>query len=161
MIMERMVIVNYDKCIGCRTCETVCSLVHEGRINPAEARISVVKYEHLGLNIPTFCQKCEDPACAAACPMKAITLSPSFGTQVDYTKCIGCKMCILVCPIGGVSLNPTSKKVIMCDLCQGNPQCVKFCPEQALEYVEVGTFSLKKRREGVENLAKFLEAMKV
>lgn len=158
--MEKMIVLDYDKCIGCRTCETVCSLIHEGRINPVEARISIVKYEQVGVNIPTLCQKCEDPACMAACPMKAIAFNSSMGTQIDYTKCIGCKMCIMACPIGGVSLDPINKKVIMCDLCRGDPQCVKSCPEQALEYVDVSTFSPKKRRESVKKLAKFLEVVR-
>jgi Fe-S-cluster-containing hydrogenase component 2 len=91
--------------------------------------------------------------------MKAITFALSLGTQIDYSKCIGCKMCIMACPIGGVSLHPNNKKIIMCDLCQGNPQCVKSCPEQALEYVDVSRLSLKKRREGVKKLAKFLEVI--
>jgi Fe-S-cluster-containing hydrogenase component 2 len=97
-----------------------------------------------GINIPVFCQKCEDPACAAACPMDAIIVDDHLGTYVDYSRCIGCKMCILACPIGGVSLHPTNKKIIMCDLCKGDPQCVKSCPEQALEYVDVGKLSVQK-----------------
>jgi Fe-S-cluster-containing hydrogenase component 2 len=72
--MEKMIVLDYDKCIGCRTCETVCSLSHEARIN-------VVKYEQIGTNIPMLCLKCEKPACMAACPMKAITFNLSLGTQ--------------------------------------------------------------------------------
>jgi len=89
--MNKIIVVNYDKCIGCKTCETVCSLMHEGRINPSESRINVVKYEDIGINIPTFCQKCEDPACAVACPMDAIIVDDNLGTYVDYSRCIGCK----------------------------------------------------------------------
>jgi Fe-S-cluster-containing hydrogenase component 2 len=96
----------------------------------------------------------------AACPMRAIKVDVALGAQIDYSRCIGCKMCILACPIGGVSLHPGNKKVIMCELCQGDPQCVKSCPEQALEYVEIGKTSLKRRREGVKKLAKFLEDMR-
>jgi Fe-S-cluster-containing hydrogenase component 2 len=154
--MTKRVVIDPDKCIGCRTCETVCALSHEGRINPAEARISVAKYEQIGRSFPMLCQKCEDPLCMAACPMSAIGFDPSLGAQIDYLKCIGCKMCIMACPIGGASLNPTSKRVIMCDLCQGDPQCVRLCPEQALEFVDVSTLSYKKRRVGVQRLAKFL-----
>ena len=159
--MEKMIVIDYDKCIGCRTCETVCSLTHVGRINPAEARINIVKYEEIGTNMPMLCQKCDEPACVAACPMKAITIDASLGAQIDYSRCIGCKMCIMACPIGGVSIHPTNKKIIMCDLCQGDPQCVKSCPEQALEYIDISKLSLKKRREGVKKLAKFLEEVKI
>jgi Fe-S-cluster-containing hydrogenase component 2 len=154
--MIRVILIDYDKCIGCRTCETVCSLAHEGRINPAEARINVAKYEQIGRNIPMLCQKCEDPVCMAACPMSAIAFDMSLGTHIDHSKCIGCKMCIMACPIGGVSLNPTTRKIIMCDLCQGDPECVKSCPEQALEYVDISTLPSRKRAEGVKKLARFL-----
>jgi Fe-S-cluster-containing hydrogenase component 2 len=155
--MARVITIDYDRCIGCKTCETACSLVHEGRINPAEARINVARYEQIGVNIPVTCHKCEDPICMAVCPQKAITFDPALGTRIDHSRCIGCKLCIMACPMGGVSLNPTSRQVIICDLCQGTPECVKVCPEQALEYVDSGIWSQKKRREAVSKLSRFLE----
>ena len=160
-VMEKMIVVDYEKCIGCRTCETVCSLTHEGRVNPAEARITVAKYEQTGINVPMLCQKCEDPICLAVCPMRAITFDPLLGTKIDYARCIGCKLCILACPIGGVSLHPTKGKVIVCDLCQGDPQCVRLCPQQALEYLDVSLLSSKKRRDSVRKLLGLVEEMGV
>jgi len=154
--MQKMIFIDYDKCIGCKTCETVCSLSHQGRVNPSQARISVVRYERIGINVPMMCQKCQDPVCMAVCPMKAITFDPALGTQIDNSRCIGCKICILSCPIGGVSLDPVNKKTIMCDLCEGDPQCARLCPEKAIEYVEVSLLPYKKRRDGIERLEKFL-----
>lgn len=150
--MEKLIFIDFDKCIGCKTCETACSLTHEGRVNPSESRISVIKTKDQAANIPIMCQKCEEPLCYEVCPMNAITIDPMYGTRINLSLCIGCKLCILNCPVGGVSLNPTNKNVIMCDLCDGEPQCVKFCPENALEYIEASELTQKIRKETINKL---------
>jgi Fe-S-cluster-containing hydrogenase component 2 len=159
--MERMVLADLDKCIGCRTCEIICSLKHEGRCNPAEARISVIKFEEKGFNIPMYCMQCSVPACEAICPTKAIYREEVSGALIiDLKKCIGCKMCILACPIGGLSLHPIKKIVIKCDLCSGEPACVNFCPEQALEFISIEKVSLKMKRKSMTRFSSYLEMLR-
>lgn len=36
-IMDKFLTVDADKCTGCRLCEQVCSVMHEGVSNPAKA----------------------------------------------------------------------------------------------------------------------------
>jgi Fe-S-cluster-containing hydrogenase component 2 len=36
--------------------------------------------------------------------------------------------------------------LIKCEFCDGDPVCVKFCETQALQFVNVGDASLKKKR---------------
>ena len=38
------IVRNADACAGCRTCEAVCSLSHEGVVSPALARTWIVDY---------------------------------------------------------------------------------------------------------------------
>jgi Fe-S-cluster-containing hydrogenase component 2 len=130
-------IINPDKCTGCRTCEMVCSLYHSGRFNPLESRITILTFEAEGIHIPVVCQQCEDPICQAVCPMNAIYRDEDTRVLViDAARCIGCKLCILSCPLGGPSFNPVLQQTIKCDLCGGAPQCVQFCPSEAIQYTD-------------------------
>ena len=49
----KKILINADKCTGCRTCEVVCSLMHtKGVINPRQARVRVFRDEVEGLYTP-------------------------------------------------------------------------------------------------------------
>ena len=37
--MERILKVEYQKCTGCRLCELVCSVTHDGISNPSRSRV--------------------------------------------------------------------------------------------------------------------------
>ena len=63
--------IDHEKCTGCRTCEQVCVLMHDGVINPMRSRIRVVKWDMEGLYIPMTCQQCQDAPCLNVCPVKA------------------------------------------------------------------------------------------
>ena len=90
--MEKILVVDLAKCSGCRTCENVCSLKHDGVCNPSLARIGVVKWEFEGIYLPVICQHCEEPQCAKACPVGIITRHPETGAMVrDRDRCLGCK----------------------------------------------------------------------
>ena len=158
--MKRVLLVNWEKCIGCRTCEMICSLLNEERSNPTEARITVIKFEEKGADFPVYCQNCEAPACEAICPAKAIYKDDITGAVlVDIRRCIGCRMCILACPIGGLSFHPAKKVIIKCDLCKGDPACVKYCPEGALEVVSLDAIGVKRRRENIRKFSSYLDMM--
>jgi carbon-monoxide dehydrogenase iron sulfur subunit len=146
--MAKILVIKHEKCTGCRLCELVCSVSHEGVSNPSKSRINVIKWEAEGLYIPMSCQQCEDAPCMTICPVKAITRDPALDyVKIDYHVCIGCRSCVAVCPFGAMGFNVKDKKVFKCDLCEGDPQCVRFCDVKAIEYVEANRINILKKRE--------------
>ena len=129
----KQLVVKPEKCIGCRTCELVCSFGHYQQFNPRLANITVLEYEAATLAVPVVCQQCEDASCMKVCPVKAIRRDENGACVINYDKCIGCKMCRSACPLGNMSYSTIVKKVFKCDLCGGDPKCVKYCPGGALE----------------------------
>ena len=90
--MAKVLSIEYQKCTGCRTCELVCSVKHDGVVNPMRSRIKVMKWEEEGLYIPMSCQQCQDAPCMNVCPVKAISRYEEMGcVEVDYDVCIGCQ----------------------------------------------------------------------
>ena len=65
--MGKVLQINLEKCTGCRLCELVCSVFHDGASNAARSRIKVVKWEQEGLYIPMSCQQCQDAPCMIVC----------------------------------------------------------------------------------------------
>ncbi len=125
---------NPAHCTGCLTCMAMCSLFHEGEVNPEKSRIQITApvlkiFEAEGIT----CHQCTLPECALACPAKAIVADPKTGARVvDPAKCVGLGLCVTACPQypnSAIRLIPATKKAIKCDLCGGDPQCVKFCPK--------------------------------
>jgi carbon-monoxide dehydrogenase iron sulfur subunit len=152
--MAKALYIDYQKCTGCRLCELVCAVKHDGFSNPARSRIRVIKWEAEGLYVPMSCQQCEDAPCLNVCPVKAISRDEDLGlVMVDYDVCIGCRSCVVVCPFGAMSFNVIDRKVFKCDLCDGDPQCVRFCEEKAVDFVEVDDVSILKKREAAQKLS--------
>lgn len=146
--MDKFLTVTSEKCTGCRLCELVCSVMHEGVSNPVKSRIQVVKWEDEGRYIPVICQQCEDAPCKNVCPVGAISRDKDFGfLKVNYEVCIGCRSCVGICPFGAMNYNKTTRKVFKCALCGGDPQCVRFCEVKAVDFVTSDMLSSKKKRE--------------
>lgn len=125
--MAKALMIDPEKCVGCRTCEMLCSAKHVGIINPFQSRIKVIR-EREWDGVPMACVQCEQAQCAAICPANAISRDETLGRVViDYDKCIGCKMCVTACPFGLISFDSVTRRVIKCDLCDGDPECTKFC----------------------------------
>lgn len=154
----KMVVVDYDKCTGCRTCETACSSRNRpaniagkelpGLGNPRFANIKVHGFNP-DVDVPSVCAMCADTPCAKACPVapdangrRAFYRDETSRTmRNDSTRCIGCQSCVKACAAqrtGVLATNTeTGKPEGMCTLCGGEPQCVKRCPFGALSFVEV------------------------
>jgi len=153
--MAKALYVDYQKCTGCRTCELVCAVQHDGCSNPTRSRIKVVKWESRGLYIPMSCQQCQDAPCMNICPVKAISKDDELGrVMVDYDTCIGCRSCVSICPFGAMSFNVIDKMVFKCDLCDGDPQCVRFCDVKAVDLVEENDVSILKTRSAAEKISR-------
>ena len=151
----KVLVIHPEKCTGCRLCEMVCAVKHEGVSNPARSRIRVMKWEMEGLYVPISCQQCQDAPCMSVCPAGAISRSEELDVvQIDPDRCIGCRTCVAVCPFGAMSYNTQDKKVFKCDLCDGDPQCVRFCEVECLEYMDAGDVSILKKQEAALKLTK-------
>jgi Fe-S-cluster-containing hydrogenase component 2 len=149
--MAKILMINHEKCTGCRLCELVCSVFHDGVSNPTRSRINIIKWEAEGLYIPMSCQQCEDAPCMTICPVRAISRDQALDyVKIDYDVCIGCRSCVAVCPFGAMGFNVTDKKVFKCDLCEGDPQCVRFCDVKAVEYVDANQINILKKREAAQ-----------
>jgi Fe-S-cluster-containing hydrogenase component 2 len=82
---------------------------------------------------------------------RAINRNTKTGAwEIDYSKCIGCKLCVNACPFGQIFFDEEMKIPVKCNLCGGDPECIKVCPAEALVFVEPGKKSMLKRRFVVE-----------
>lgn len=150
---DKVLMINPEKCTGCRTCEMVCTVKHDGVTNPSRSRIKIMKWEMDGVYIPMACQQCEDAPCMSVCPANAISRNEALNRiEVDYFKCIGCRSCVAICPFGAMGFNSIERKVFKCDLCDGDPQCVRFCDVKAIEYVSVDDVAVLKKKEAAAKL---------
>ena len=134
----KTLIIDPNKCVGCRSCESYCALKHERLCSPAKGRVHVVKWEQEGIYIPINCMRCQEPACELACPRQATFRNFDTGAMlVDSDRCIGCLSCVFACPFGATFVNTDNGDVLKCDLCDGDPTCVKVCPTGAITCEEI------------------------
>lgn len=151
--MNRFILTDPEKCIGCRTCEVACMMSHQSSATPEAftSRIRVVK----GGTFTTAvgCHQCEDAPCANVCPTGAIHRAAGVWL-VEQARCIGCKSCMVACPFGAMQVRVVEDRVqaLKCDLCahrEGGPACVEACPTHALRCIDPARL----RAERLRNLA--------
>lgn len=151
---NKVLLINHEKCTGCRLCEQVCAVKHHGVSNPSRSRIRVLKWEMEGLYVPVSCQQCKDAPCMNGCPVGAISRNEELNrVEVNYDICIGCRTCVSVCPFGAMNYNGIDGQVAKCDLCDGDPQCARFCDINAIEFVDAGDVSIEKKRDAALRLS--------
>jgi Fe-S-cluster-containing hydrogenase component 2 len=160
--LQRIFLVDPEKCTGCRFCELICSLTKTGECNPQKARIRVISIPHKGIDVPIVCQHCEDAPCRAVCPVDALRRDPKTGAIVlNPLICIGCKACIMACPYGAITIDVETRQIMKCDLCDGEPRCVKYCVTQAIQFVRADVAAKIKRKRVIEKMEEpLLEARK-
>ena len=176
--MNRFVIAEPDKCIGCRTCEVACVLAHptgaENDLTPENFRPRLRLVKGLKLTAPVQCRQCENSHCVNVCPTNALVYSANT-VQLIRERCIGCQTCVLACPFGAMEivskpvqqtgLGPmTVRKSVKiaqkCDFCidvPEGPQCVSVCPTHALHIVDMGALENKVDKRRDETLLKMSE----
>jgi carbon-monoxide dehydrogenase iron sulfur subunit len=154
-----MILVDFNKCTGCRTCETVCSQFNHqvsvegetlwGLGNPHLSNIRVYPFNP-DVDVPVVCAMCKDNPCIKACPVepdenghRALYRNPrTLAIKNNPERCIACGACAEACRnlrVGAIIPDPqTRKPERLCTLCDGDPQCVKYCPYGALTHVVDG-----------------------
>lgn len=167
-------LVDLTRCIGCRKCEQACQTVNglpqpeqsfddltilDRKRRPDEKSYTVVnryysgKIDERDQLIPTFvkiqCMHCQDPACASACIVGALTKKENGAVHYDASKCIGCRYCMVACPFEIPAYeyhNPITPRVMKCTFCyervadEGKlPGCAQICPVEAITFAKRAT----------------------
>ena len=162
-------LVDLTRCIGCRKCEEACNSVNnlpppdrpfddltvmDEKRRPTEKAYTVVnryysgKEDDFGRLVPTYakvqCMHCQDPACASACIVGALTKKENGAVHYDVSKCIGCRYCMIACPFEIPAYeyhNPLTPRVMKCTFCferisekGGVPGCATICPVEAITF---------------------------
>jgi len=124
-----MLIIDPQKCSGCRRCEAHCSFYHSGKTGHLGARIKVEKIEGSGIDFPVVCRQCREQYCTR-CPQNAISITERGSIEVSPTLCDLCGACESFCPIGAIEIYNGIPYV--CDLCGGRPRCIDACEMGAI-----------------------------
>lgn len=177
--MNRFVVSDPSRCIGCSACRVTCTESHRRRALRPASRISLVKTRTVSAAVT--CHQCEGAPCMTVCPEGAI-VQERDRLHVNESRCTGCLLCALVCPFGAVypsapstahvKAAPYSRassarsagllrqketgaytSVVMCDLCAkspNGPRCVEACPTKALALVDEGMLEALGRTRRIE-----------
>ncbi len=91
-------LIDASTCAGCDACTMACK--YQNATPSGMYWCKVLKgeygeYPNSGQTVlPIACQHCQDAPCVSACPTGASYYDENQCVQVDYEKCIGCRMCI-------------------------------------------------------------------
>lgn len=120
-----------QKCVGCMSCATACSLAYAKEDNPAKARIQVLGVGAGRFHLVACDQECR--RCVAECPVQAVTVNKQGVVMIDKKLCVGCLACVAVCPTGAMRFYPAESTPFKCVACG---ICAKACPKGALQIAE-------------------------
>jgi Fe-S-cluster-containing dehydrogenase component len=154
------VLVDTTRCLGCRACEAACAEANAlpapaggeevfaaARATTTDAFTVVGRAAAPGPDggpryAKTQCMHCVDPACASACPVRALVKLDAGPVVYHRDRCMGCRYCMVACPFAGprYQYDKPIPYVRKCDFCAGRqaagqlPACVEVCPSGALTF---------------------------
>lgn len=144
------------RCIGCFSCAVACKL--ENNL-PDQVWYAHVETEggtamhtpagEYGANTISYlvkqCNHCDNPACAAVCPVGATYKDEETGLVMqDTDKCIGCQACIEACPYEGVRTYIDGEPLAVLDFPVGSVEA----PRHVANTVEKCTFCAHRIAQG-------------
>jgi carbon-monoxide dehydrogenase iron sulfur subunit len=152
----KTVVVNPERCIGCRQCEYACAVEHSESRDPVLAlseeplpspRIHAEAGPWFNSSFPNKCRHCDPAPCQQVCPTAAIFRDAEQNlVLVETGKCIACAMCAMVCPFDAVTFhmqNGAHAPRVVATKCDGciervqrgvEPACVETCKVGALVF---------------------------
>lgn len=159
--------IDTQRCTGCQTCSIACKTSNKVPMNMYWSRTITQGCDHEDGAEGTYpnlsktfvsmsCQHCTNAPCQRVCPVGATYRDDKGRIEIDYGKCIGCRICMAACPYnvrvfnwndpvydpdpiyGDRDVQSRSKGVVeKCTLCKeatdrGDlPMCVRCCPSHA------------------------------
>ena len=152
-------VIDLDKCFACQSCTAACRMENNTAVaGPDQAEIGRAvlwnevlpflegEYPNVTATlVPRPCQHCDNPPCIKVCPVKATFINEEGIVEVDYQRCIGCRMCTVACPYEIRYFNwyaPTWPEPLTAHL---NPD-TETAPRPA-GVVEKCTFCIQRRRK--------------
>ena len=106
--MRRGMVIDLEKCIGCRTCAVACKQ-HNGQpagnwwnrvFTPGSELHGIAPVSGKELFLPVSCQHCQNAPCEKVCPVGATYRHTDGSVLVDFERCVGCRYCMAACPYG-------------------------------------------------------------
>lgn len=164
--MQKEILIRYERCMGCHSCETACAVAHSpsrtlaGALLADKPPLKKIYVEQVdSIKAPVACRHCEEAYCVEVCMTHSLhRTEDGLVTNSDrQEKCLGCWMCIMACPFGVIRQDGSKRRAIKCDReCldeTDTPACVKACPTGALVFSTVADFEAEKRRSQLAPLA--------
>ena len=127
----KTIVIDADKCNGCRACEVICSAFHAqpkySGNNPARSRIRVIRDPLSDIYVPVYAGEYT--------PAECMGRDKYILDGKEYDECAFCRA---ACPSRDLFKEPDSGLPLKCDMCEGEdePLCVKWCLVDALTYEE-------------------------
>ena len=85
--MGNSIVVDAEKCTGCRICELICSITKQREYNPRKSYIRVLFNNEFGVYIPVLKTDCDFCGrCVEWCPTKALKITNSKEAAIIRTK---------------------------------------------------------------------------
>ena len=149
------ILVIPGKCDGCEgraDCVEACKKANKKNKKINESMITVKK--HNDNYIPILCHNCGHAPCVSACMSGARTKTASGWVETDYSKCVGCWMCIMTCPFGAIKRVGDEHVARKCEGCTSEeiPPCVSACKPGALKLISANELTYNKRLKSAMGL---------